>query len=179
MSEKKLLVMLTLLSFTGHGLFIGLAGISERGGRTYPIETFTVQLVADVTAKRQRPTPASPSLHSTSDPASPHRQAAEKTVSLSSHQAGEYEPYLIQVKRRIKQAWLYPPEVTEANIMGIAVVRFTIKNTGDLIHSSLERSSGYESLDQNALAAIKAAAPFPPLPAALSKLHIVASFNFH
>ncbi len=46
-----------------------------------------------------------------------------------------------------------------------AVVHFVINKDGSLAESRLVTSSGYNSFDLAALRAIRAASPFPPLPA--------------
>jgi len=59
-------------------------------------------------------------------------------------------------------------------------VRLSIDADGKLAHAVLLTSSGFPELDHGALNVVKSVAPFEPLPVYynLSRLHIVASFNY-
>jgi protein TonB len=50
-------------------------------------------------------------------------------------------------------------------LQGTLVLEFTILGNGQLDGLRLVRSSGSDVLDQEGLRAVKAAAPFPPIPA--------------
>jgi len=60
------------------------------------------------------------------------------------------------------------------------VIRFTIDANGSLSGYDVMTTSGSAILDQGALAVVKAAAPYAPLPAEynLSRLHITATFSY-
>ena len=46
---------------------------------------------------------------------------------------------------------LYPPDLRDAGIGGSAVVWFYISDTGRVLHSEIDESSGHEELDEAAL----------------------------
>ena len=73
-----------------------------------------------------------------------------------------YSYYTDQLLAQIDSVWNRP--VIGGNIE--AVVQFVIRRDGSLADVRLGRSSGYNSFDLAAMRAIRAAAPFPPLPAA-------------
>lgn len=52
---------------------------------------------------------------------------------------------------------------------GEATVRFVVGAEGNLLKVALLRSSGNEAIDQASLAAVKRAAPFPPIPEAAGR----------
>ena len=64
---------------------------------------------------------------------------------------------------------------------GSAVVAFTLSSDGGLISLSVSRSSGNPGLDRAALAAVRAAAPFPPPPAGIDPADLVfgVPFDYH
>jgi protein TonB len=59
---------------------------------------------------------------------------------------------------------MYPHWAREAGYEGITKIRFAILSDGQLGEVSIIDSSGYDILDNAAIAAIEKAAPFPPLP---------------
>jgi TonB family protein len=69
-------------------------------------------------------------------------------------------PYMTDMKRKIKRAWL-PPKGHETDKV---IVVFKIHQNGEISDLRLERSSGDPSSDNVALSAIKQAAPFWPFP---------------
>ena len=78
--------------------------------------------------------------------------------------------FLRTIGRKIEKSKRYPRWARDARIEGRVVVRFSISHNGQLSeHPQLVTSSGAEILDNAAIAAIKSAAPFPALPASLSR----------
>ena len=103
----------------------------------------------------------------------------EAVVSLDT-KAFEYVDYFNSIKRAIQIVWTYPEEAIMSGASGQSLIRFTINRAGGLEDVSLVNSAGRKILDDEALTAIKAAAPYSPFPANLDKkkLHIVASFVY-
>ena len=103
----------------------------------------------------------------------------EGTAALQG-ETSPYRDYLLQVRRKIEQRWNYPPQAIAAQEEGNAVIRFTIDANGSLSGYDVMTTSGSEILDQGALAVVKAAAPYAPLPVELnlSRLHITATFSY-
>jgi protein TonB len=93
---------------------------------------------------------------------------------------GAYEAYLHQIRSKIERFWSYPPQALAERREGNAVIRFSINAKGVLADSVVISSSGNVLLDEGALASIRTAAPFEPLPADynLSFLHITATFSY-
>ncbi|HEX9880496.1 MAG TPA: TonB family protein [Candidatus Binatia bacterium] len=92
----------------------------------------------------------------------------------------EYTFYLETVKANIVRAWKYPQEASKEREEGKVDVEFTILKNGALQDVRILRSSGFSSLDREALRAVGAASPFAPIPAKLSldQLSIRFTFNY-
>lgn len=70
-------------------------------------------------------------------------------------------------------AWLqqhheFPARAQRRKMYGETKVRFTIDRSGNLLESEVVDSSGYELLDEAALATLRRASPLPPMPAEMS-----------
>lgn len=92
-----------------------------------------------------------------------------------------YISYLASVKRDIELVWEYPPSALREGIQGRLIVEFRIRKNGTLMEARLVRSSGFSILDEEAIRAIQAAAPFHPIPTWIGKqrLAISASFEYY
>jgi periplasmic protein TonB len=93
---------------------------------------------------------------------------------------GKYADYAAAIKERLESAWIYPQQAREEAIEGTSLMHFTIEKTGELSASRLTASSGHPCLDDNALQAVAAAAPYPRFPDhfSISRLHVEASFTY-
>ncbi len=74
--------------------------------------------------------------------------------------SADFGPYMAELQRRIKRNWQPPKDPNSRQV----VVEFTIFKNGELGSVKLSRSSGLSINDQAAISAIRAAAPFMPLP---------------
>lgn len=103
----------------------------------------------------------------------------EAVVSLDTR-AYQYVDYFNSIKRAVEIVWTYPEEAIISGASGQSLLRFTINSKGGLEDVRLVNSSGRKILDDEALLAIKAAAPYNPFPANLNKkrLHIIAAFVY-
>jgi protein TonB len=72
--------------------------------------------------------------------------------------------YMRRLKEKIESIWRYPPEAAERGIYGDLYIQFTIKKNGRLGAVDLVRTSGYKSLDDAAIRALREGEPFWPLP---------------
>jgi TonB family protein len=72
--------------------------------------------------------------------------------------------YLIGVKRKIELIFSVPFFVPNNGSVGIPIVGFTIRRSGEIAEAVLLRSSGYAVVDKALLEAIKRAAPYGPFP---------------
>ena len=75
-------------------------------------------------------------------------------------------------------AWLqkhheFPARAQRRNLYGATRVRFTIDRDGNLLGYEILTSSGHRILDEAAIATLKRAEPFPPMPADLSGVQYV------
>lgn len=91
-----------------------------------------------------------------------------------------YTIYLDQVKENIVHAWRYPEQASEERKEGKVDVEFTILKDGRLMDVRILQSSGFSSLDREALRAVGAASPFKPIPDQMRvpKLPIRFTFNY-
>jgi TonB family protein len=89
--------------------------------------------------------------------------------------------YFNKIKQSIESEWEYPELALRYGLQGKLSLEFTIANDGQLAQLRLIRSSGSQLLDEEAIRAIKAAAPFPPIPPWIkpNPLPISASMEYH
>ena len=89
----------------------------------------------------------------------PHaRSAPANSADLS---AVAYRDVLLA---HIAQFQRYPAEARRARMEGAVEVRFILNRNGDILQAWIIASSGIEMLDQEALAAVRRAAPMPQVP---------------
>ncbi len=124
-----------------------------------------------VPSQASRKTPAPPQ-----DPLLPQ---SAKTESAKDVKQAEYNTYLERVKRSVFRAW-EPEQASRNKEQGKVVLEFTILRDGRLDNMRILRSSGYPTLDREAMRAVKAVSPFQPLPerTRLSELSIRYTFNY-
>lgn len=92
-----------------------------------------------------------------------------------------YVTYFNRIKQLIESQWDYPELALRYGLQGRLSLEFTIGSNGQLERLRLIRSSGSQLLDEEALRAIKAASPFPPIPPWVkpNPLSISASMEYH
>ncbi|MDP2279374.1 MAG: TonB family protein [Nitrospirota bacterium] len=76
----------------------------------------------------------------------------------------KYDGYMMRLKDKIEGIRQYPSDAAMRGINGDLYLSFTIKKNGSLSKVELVRTSGYRSLDEAAMKALKDAAPYWPLP---------------
>lgn len=86
----------------------------------------------------------------------PGRGKGDEDIKISP----DFGPYMAELQRRIKRNWQPPKDPNSRQV----VVEFTIFKSGELGSVHISRSSGLSVNDQAAISAIRAAAPFMPLP---------------
>jgi TonB family protein len=142
------------------------------------------------------PPPAGSTVRGEPDPAPPVRRSirdqiaslgtrmtletAKQTVNLDSREPRFLE-YLAHVKRRIQDVWIYPQEARAMGIGGELLLVFTLNSAGTLTDVRLLDGSGFPVLDEEALRAVKLAAPYDPFPPELGDQpwNITASFQYY
>lgn len=87
----------------------------------------------------------------------------DSSVSLNTTDP-KYVTYVGKIKQSIEMEWQYPEVALRYGLQGKLALEFIIGGNGQLQGLRLIRSSGSSLLDEEALRAIKAAAPFPPIP---------------
>jgi protein TonB len=89
-------------------------------------------------------------------------------------------PFTKVIERWIESRWEYPDLAKHYGQQGRVTVEFTVLQNGEIDLLSVVRSSGYNLLDEEAVRAIKAAAPFPPIPRSIAanRLRIIAGFTY-
>lgn len=103
----------------------------------------------------------------------------EKTLDLNTSKV-RYAVYFSRMKERIEQGWVYPQRAKIENLSGNLRLKFTIGRDGRLVDIKILRSSGEAVLDESALNAVKAAAPYAPFPEhwQLEKIHVTTTFEY-
>ena len=103
----------------------------------------------------------------------------EDTVDLNTTEF-RYFSYFLKLKRQIEGVWNYPETSRLRGEQGELFLIFTIKRNGELEGVDLIDPSGYARLDEEAIRAIRVAAPFSPFPESwnLERLNVRAVFRY-
>jgi len=72
--------------------------------------------------------------------------------------------YMRKLREKIESIWEYPADAARRGLYGDLRIRFTIRKDGRLGRIELVRTSGYKSLDDAAIKALKDGEPYWPLP---------------
>jgi len=104
---------------------------------------------------------------------------AEATVCLDSKEL-KYVSYLSKIKKKIEPRWNYPERAKKIGLQGKLALYFSIVRDGRMDRLELLSSSGHPLLDEEALKAVRGAAPYYPLPDRLkiTRLNILATFEY-
>jgi len=91
-----------------------------------------------------------------------------------------YVSYFNRIKHAIEINWEYPELAKRYGLQGKLAVEFSVAADGHLENLRITRSSGSQLLDDEAIRAIRAAAPFPRIPTWIkgSPLPISASMEY-
>lgn len=176
MMTRKFLIPFVLASLIGHSLVLALTTRIYWITSPLPEKVITVELKAP---PEKKTLPKPPHLKKTPVAAVAGDGIREDSVSLQG-EPGPYSAYLLTIRRKIERIWTYPPQALSEQREGNAVISFTIDASGALQGYHVTATSGSTVLDEEALAVIRAAAPYAPLPADfnLARLHITATFNY-
>ena len=85
-------------------------------------------------------------------------------AALLSARANAFSNWKGLINARLEKYKHYPRMAHLRHQEGVAVIRIVISQTGDVLSVSLDQSSGFPSLDREALKLPKRAAPLPPPP---------------
>ena len=177
--KKQFLILFIMFSLTVHALAILLWLHIDISAVTRNDTVMKIELKTPLEVQKTSATPQAATARSFADNETETGLIHEASVGLE-NPGGAYGPYLLNIRRRIERLWSYPPQALAENREGSAVISFTIDAGGILTKSSVISSSGSALLDDGALACIKAASPFEPLPASfkLSRLNVTATFSY-
>jgi protein TonB len=177
MKTRKILILFVFASLAGHALLLALTvhvgwQVAAPRGK---VLTVALKAPADLAPREEPPLRAVPA---TRLPA-PLAAGREDSVALQGR-GGRYDTYLLDVRRRIERIWRYPPQALAAKLEGDAEIRFTIDAAGALAGCSVTASSGNPLLDEEAMAVVRTAAPYNPLPGEfqIARLNITATFSY-
>lgn len=176
MMTRKFLVPFVLASLAGHTLVLALTTRVYWTPSALPEKIITVELKAPP-KNTSRPKP--PRTTKMPTEAIAGNGLREDSVALQG-ELGPYSAYLLLIRRKIEPLWSYPTQALSEQREGNAVIRFTIDASGALQGYQVASTSGSIVLDEEALAVIRAAAPYAPLPPDfnLARLHITATFSY-
>lgn len=148
---------------------VGQKGRDEQAPEIAPTETpvkkdakskeaMTIKAKAPEKAKTGRPDGDGIAVGS-SAPAGPGQGSGP--AGPGSGSGGGTNAVLAQIRAKIERAKRYPMAARRMNMQGVAQVHFAINPEGQPSGLALKTSSGYPLLDDEALATIRRAAPFP------------------
>ncbi len=179
MIQKKLLITAIVLSMVGHMAIIALSGMIVMNSNSPAEKPFTVHLENQSLIAKTQTAVNQPPTQLTEKLSQGGQQKGEDIVELGDKQT-KYYAYLKHLKQKFEQQWTYPRDAYIKKEKGASVVRFSITESGNLADSFIVASSGYKSLDGEALRVIRSSCPFNPLPTQfnLSKLHVIARFQY-
>jgi TonB family protein len=182
MDSKSIFIWPVLISIVGHVALITASSMIDLRDNAKTVQLFTVQIAQSepVSKPKQEEKPAPEETPKPTQEVKPIPQGTrEETVHIGSSDV-KYAAYLAELKRKIMSLWQYPAGAFENSEEGEVVIKISIDSDGNLAHTMVITSSGSVHLDSGTLGVIQAAAPFQPLPSQydLSRLHIIASFNY-
>jgi outer membrane biosynthesis protein TonB len=111
-----------------------------------------------------------------------HEGSASATIGGISLNTTEWDfaPYLLDLKRRIKQKWIPPIAFTALGaVHGYTWVRFRIYPDGNMEALDVVETEGHDSLHRSSVNAVKGAAPFRPLPDGFPEDYLEITFGFY
>ncbi|PKN78037.1 MAG: hypothetical protein CVU51_15975 [Deltaproteobacteria bacterium HGW-Deltaproteobacteria-1] len=182
MDSKSIFIWPVLISIVGHVALITASSMIDLRDNVKTVQLFTVQIAQSepVPPPKQEEKPAPKETPKPAQEAKPIPQSTrEETVHIGSSDV-KYAAYLAGLKRKIMNLWQYPAGAIANSEEGEVVIRISIDADGTLAETMVLTTSGSVHLDYGTLGVIQAAAPFQPLPSQydLSRLHIIASFNY-
>lgn len=98
----------------------------------------------------------------------------KKETEVLSKNPSEFIPYMETVQTKIRKNWHPPKDNNSKSIQAL----FSLNRNGELIKSSISKSSGNLEMDKSILNAIKKSSPFKPLPKTYKEPTIDIQFTF-
>ncbi|MCB1755286.1 MAG: energy transducer TonB [Gammaproteobacteria bacterium] len=128
----------------------------------------------------ERQTPAAASAPPpTSQAAEQAKAPSQEAIAPAAPSAGE-QSWRASLVARLDKAKRYPRRARRLRQEGVSYLRFSMDRDGNILSSSLERSSGHPLLDEETLALLKRAEPLPPPPPVVAgeRLEFVVPVEF-
>lgn len=91
----------------------------------------------------------------------------EKAVAANAGVSTPLSGYASVIQRRISENLSYPDAAREAAFQGTVKLKLHLSYSGELLDASIQESSGYNILDEDAVTAARQTSPYPPLPPSL------------
>lgn len=96
-------------------------------------------------------------------------------AAAGSEYAGTKETYISQIAQWLAKHKKYPASAKRRRHEGKVILHFVIDAQGDVINYNIVGTSGFDTLDAEALKMIQRATPFPDIPAELGLQHLSIS----
>ena len=182
MDSKKLFLLPVMISLIGHAALITVSSMVDLRDREKTAQLFTVHIAGPplpVNPEKDGDSAGEKTAEDSRNAKPAPAGAREETVDIGSSDV-KYAAYLSGVKQKILRIWKYPEAAYKMEEEGVVVVKMSIDANGRLSQVALMNSSGFIHLDSSTLDVVRAAEPYQPLPRQydLSRLHIIASFNY-
>jgi TonB family protein len=169
-----------ILSFLFHAVTIfafhdvTLLEWADEKPRTYKVDLIRAP-VEDIDADEG----AGADISQTDEEPAPPPNLEQDTISLDTTDK-RYVSYAKLIEQEIGSQWRYPSAARDRLIEGKLILVFSLVRRGNLVGIDLLKRSGFRILDEEAVRAVKAAAPFPPFPdhVNVKRLNIQASFDY-
>ena len=97
--------------------------------------------------------------------AQPNRKPGDAGRNKKATGKANISNYMGRVASRLQRQKRYPKAAKRKKIQGTVVVSFIIRRNGSVAGVRIARRSGHGMLDQEVLAMVRRASPFPPIPA--------------
>ena len=165
-----------LISLSAHLLLLGTPGFNVNSPHFIKPEEITVQIEIEKPPLLPRIDVMGEEKKLKSDPRPETRDHRPEDFSLKSDVVEVIDPaqeamlrYQDMVKQRIEEVRRYPSRARRQGIEGTVYISFVVLSNGASRDIKIIRSSGSKILDKEAVATIKRANPFPPMPQELNE----------
>jgi protein TonB len=95
--------------------------------------------------------------------------AGARGVSRDERGSANVSSYQARLAAHLRRFRAYPAAAADQGLRGTATVTFTVNGSGAVMSARLAGGSGHAILDEAAVAMVKRASPFPPIPPALAQ----------